>query len=220
MIPWVKSFSTVPRWNFLRRKRGSKLPFQLSPTGWTVCYHDNWITYEGTLLQMRTTISPSDLIGTVPDVHVSLKRCVSEDYPTISRAFRGKLLQLLPGYSARFQSLLPLVNLTNNSVVAGRKELFKVLLPPHGSIHNVHQQLTTKNTKPWFPFLSFWMVYWNLFEANKKSFCIASVFVAAAVFLDPRYWWFFRSPLAQQNLKVLFLQPDGFYYHQQPLVVS
>lgn len=66
---------------------------------------------------------------------------VSEDCPTISRAFRGKLLQLLPRYSASFQSLLPLVNLTNNSVVAGRKELFKVPLPPHGSIHNVHQQL-------------------------------------------------------------------------------
>lgn len=89
-------------------------------------------------LQMRTTISPSYLIGTVPDVHVSLKRCVSEDCPTISRAFRGKLL---PRYSASFQSQLPLVNLTNSSVVAGRKELFKVPLTPHGSIHNVHQQL-------------------------------------------------------------------------------
>lgn len=96
---------------------------------------------------MRTTISPSYLIGTVPDVHVSLKRCVSEDCPTISRAFRGKLLQLLPRYSASFQSLLPLVNLTNNSVVAGRKELFKVPLPPHGSIHNVHQQLPDQKSQ-------------------------------------------------------------------------
>lgn len=141
-LPWSHGYRAFPLFQggiFWRRKRGSKLPSQLSPTGWTVCYHDNLITYEGTLLQMRTTISPSYLIGTVPDVHVSLKRCVSEDCPTISRAFRGKLLQLLPRYSASFQSLLPLVNLTNNSVVAGRKELFKVPLPPHGSIHNVHQ---------------------------------------------------------------------------------
>lgn len=200
----------------LSNRLNSVLPWQLNHI-W-----GNPFANENHYLSQRPHRYCSRCCGTVPmrSTDTPSRRCVSEDYPTISRAFRGKLLQLLPGYSARFQSLLPLVNLTNNSVVSGRKELFKVLLPPHGSIHNVHQQLTTKHTKPWFPFLSFWMVYWNLFEANKKSFCIASVFVTAAVFLDPRYWWFFRSPLAQQNLKVLFLQPDGFYYHQQPLVVS
>lgn len=80
-------------------------------------------------LQMRTTISPSYLTGTVPDVHVSLKRCVSEDCPTISRAFA----QIFSKFS---------VSASFGKQCCCRKEGdFKSTNPPHGSIHNVHQQL-------------------------------------------------------------------------------